>query len=156
MYLDQPLLAGTSWDARTAHLPYCREGGALLTQVPLSPGGFAFPTQLPDSCAPFATQAPQLDAAEMEAAGAAVVVQQALERQLPLPPQQQQVPAGHQPQASEQHSLQGSVGQAGSVDGDGADSHRSRRLSGSWLLTPLGALAGAFKRTASQVGLDAA
>lgn len=128
----------------------------LLTQAPLSPSGFAFATQLPDS-AGFATQAPADGAPDPSAAPGAEAVAAA------SPPAQQrqqqhdfQEPGlqlqHHRQTASGEDSLQASVGH-----GDGADSGASRPRSGqSWLLSPLGALAQVFKRNATQVcGLEA-
>lgn len=139
----------------------CREG-LLLTQAPLSPSGFAFATQLPDS-AGFATQLPEdglLDLLAVPGAETAATpppqLQQLQQQQRPRRRSQQhnrsrpgQQPQQHRQTASEEHSLQGSAGHGG----DGADSGASRPRSGqSWLLSPLGALAQVFKRNANQVG----
>ena len=123
----------------------CR-AGALLTQAPLSPSGFAFATQLPEG----AEQA--AEAVEAAAAGSSPAQQQQPGQPLPLNAQQ----AAADEDGGGETSLQGSVGRSqGSAGsgGDGGVDSRSRRLSGSsWLLTPLGALAQVFKRNATQVG----
>ena len=125
----------------------CR-AGALLTQAPLSPSGFAFATQLPDS----AEQA--AEAMEAVMAGSSPAQQQQQPGQ-PLRPSKKQAAAAED--GDGENSLQGSVGRSqgsdGSGGGEGGVDSRSRRLSGSsWLLTPLGALAQVFKRNATQVG----
>lgn len=125
--------------------PVCCRAGLLLTQAPMSPGRFAFDTQLPDSGA-VPTQLPPLDDLQLQA-GARTPVAASPAHQNGQQQQQQQQPA-----ASEGCSLQGSAGSL--PGGDGADSNGgSRPRSGqSWLLSPLGALAQVFKRTAAQVG----
>lgn len=115
-------------DACTCSLaPNTAPGRAgLLTQAPLSPGGFGFATQLADT---------QLG---LPAGG----------------PEGQGLAAGGNPTVAHlaaaederSHSQAGSVGhQPGGAAGDGAD---SRRASGSWLLAPFGNIAARFRRQA--------
>lgn len=109
----------------------------------MSPGGFAFGTQLPDSFAATQAEGPEA-AADAPAAEASRWHAQQL-----LLLQQQHEGSGFE----EEHSLQGSAGQQqGSAGGDGADQSPRRLSGGNWLLGGLGALTKVFKRNATQVG----